>query len=310
MNYNFTEHSFPSSDGIHTIYAEIYTPKNKTAKGIVQLSHGMIDYTGRYKDLADYLTGEGYVFAGHHHLGHGRSAGCKEDLGFFAERDGYEYVLKDLHLMNKYLRQTFPTLPVFMLGHSMGSFIARLYAVEHPHTLKGLIIHGTGGPNPLVSMGKAVAKAVRGFYGPRHRSKLIKSLAFGSYNNKFPKEEGEWAWLTRETERVAGRNEDEYTSFIFTTQGYLDLFKFISESNSKKWFSTYPKGLNTLIISGDMDPVGNYGKGPREIYKRLMIEGCTSLVLKSYEGARHELFNETNREEVFGDLLAWLDGAK
>ncbi len=310
MNYIFNEHSFPSSDGIHTIYAEIYTPKNRTAKGIVQLSHGMIDYTGRYTELADYLAAEGYIFAGHHHLGHGKSAKDAADFGFFAEKNGFDFVLKDLHAMNKYLRQTFPTLPLFMLGHSMGSFISRLYAVKHPHTLRGLIIHGTGGPNPLVSMGKIVAGAVKGIYGPRHRSKLIKNLAFGSYNKRFTKEEGQWAWLTRDIDRVKGRDEDEYTAFTFTTSGYLDLFKFISRSNSKKWFSDYPKGLNTLIISGDMDPVGDYGKGPREIYKRLMIKGCTSLELKMYEGARHELFNETNREEVFADLVNFMDGAK
>jgi alpha-beta hydrolase superfamily lysophospholipase len=270
----------------------------------------MIDYTGRYLELADYLTGEGYIFAGHNHLGHGKSAGSKEDFGFFGEENGAEFVLKDMYLMNKYLRHTFPTLPLYLLGHSMGSFISRLYVLEHPHTVSGLIIHGTGGPNPLVSFGKVLAKAVRGIYGARHRSRLIKGLAFGSYNDRFDKSEGEWAWLTRDTDRIKDRDTDEYTSFIFTTQGYIDLFGFISRSNSKQWFMNYPKNLPTLIISGDMDPVGNYGKGPREIYKRLMIAGCTALNIKSYEGARHELFNETNREEVFRDLVKWLNGAR
>lgn len=309
MNYNFTELSFPSSDGKHTLYAELYTPKSVTAKGVVQLCHGMIDYSGRYIELADYLTSKGYIFAGHHHLGHGRTASSDEDFGFFTEKGGVETVVNDLNTVNKYLRGTFPALPVFLLGHSMGSFIARLYAAEHPHTLKGLIIHGTGGANPLASLGIAVAKTSRLLHGPRHRSELIRKMTFGSYNKRFPKSEGENAWLTRDVARVAGRAEDKYTSFTFTTQGYIDLFTMVKRSNSKEWYSAYPKGLPTLIISGAEDPVGDYGKGPDQVYKKLMLEGCTTVTLKMYEGARHELFNETNRHQVFEYLAAWLGGA-
>ena len=309
MNYNFTELSFPSADGRHTLYAELYTPKSVTARGVVQLCHGMIDYTGRYADLADYLTSKGYIFAGHHHLGHGRTASSDEEFGFFAERDGVQLLLDDLYTVNKYLRATFPALSVILLGHSMGSFLARLYANQHPHSIRGLIIHGTGGANPLASAGIAVAKLSRLLHGPHHRSELIRKMAFGSYNKRFPKEEGENAWLTRDVARVAGRAEDKYTSFTFTTQGYLDLFTMLKDCNSKQWYAGYPKGLTTLVISGNADPVGNYGKGPDQVYKRLMLQGCTSVTIKTYEGARHELFNETNRQEVFDYLLTWLDGA-
>ena len=126
MNYNYQEISFPSSDGKNTVRGYIYTPKNVTARGVVQLSHGMIDYVGRYEALADYLTSKGYIFAGNDHLGHGATAASPEDLGFFAERDGYKYVIEDLYRMNKLLRDTFPALPLVLMGHSMGSFIARL----------------------------------------------------------------------------------------------------------------------------------------------------------------------------------------
>ena len=308
MNYNFNEYRFPSSDGKNTIYAEIYSPKNVQPRGIVQLAHGMIDYTGRYTELADFLCSHGFIFAGNHHLGHGKSVSTPEDFGFFAERDGYKYVIEDIHAMNKHLHKSYPGLPLILLGHSMGSFISRLYVAEHPHSVSGIIIHGTGGPNPLVGVGKLLAKVIRSFYGSHHRSNLINNMAFGSYNSRFPKEEGANAWLTRDIARVAGRDTDEFTSYKFTISGYIDLFTFLAGSNSKAWFKKYPKSLPTLIMSGDMDPVGDYGKGPRYVYKQLMINGADNVTLKMYEGARHELFNELNSGEVFDDILAWITG--
>lgn len=308
MNYNLNEYRFPSSDGKNTIYAEIYTPKNQAPKGIVQLAHGMIDYTGRYVDLADFLCQNGYIFAGNHHLGHGKSVATADDYGFFAEKNGYKYVIEDVHTMNKYLHGRYPDLPVILLGHSMGSFIARLYAQEHPASVSGLIIHGTGGPNPLVGAGKMLAGIISSFYGSRHKSKLIENMAFGSYNKRYPKEEGHNAWLTRDLDKVADRDTNEFTSFKFTVSGYYDLFTLLGKSNSKAWFKNYPKKLPTLVMSGDMDPVGNYGEGTAYVYKQLMINGASNTTLKLYEGARHELFNETNADEVFEDILAWLSG--
>ena len=308
MNYNFHEHRFPSSDGKNTIYAEIYTPKNIAPRAIVQLAHGMIDYTARYTELAGFLCSQGLIFAGNHHLGHGKSASSPDDFGYFADKGGYKHVIEDIHLMNKHLHKTYPGLPVILLGHSMGSFIARLYVNEYPATVSGLIIHGTGGPNPLVGAGKLLAGLIKSFYGPRHRSGLIENMAFGAYNKKFPKEEGHNAWLTRDVQRVAGRDTDEFTSFKFTVSAYTDLFTFLSKSNSKAWFKAYPKALPTIIMSGDMDPVGNYGKGPHYVYKQLMINGADNVTLKMYEGARHELFNEFNYSEVFHDILEWVEG--
>lgn len=307
MNYNFSEHTYPSKDGIHTIYAELYTPKIRSARGIIQLAHGMIDHIGRYKKLAEYLTGEGYILAGNHHLGHGKSAGRSEDFGYFAESDGVDLLIADMHTMNRYLRESFPTLPLIIMGHSMGSFITRLYIEKHPHSMNGVIIHGTAGPNKLLPLGRAIAKLVRAIRGERYRSRLVQKLAFGAYNSKFPKSEGENAWLTRDTAAVADRSEDKYTGFLFTISGYIDLFKMIGDCNGDNWFREYPKDLPTLIVSGDMDPVGNYGKGPDYVYKQLLISGASDVELKMYEGARHELFNETCREEVFSDIVRWIE---
>ena len=143
--------------------------------------------------------------------------------------------------------------------------------------------------------------------GPKHRSAKLRSIAFSGYNSHFSKEEGPNAWLTRDTQAIAGHDEDEFSNFTFTVSAYYDLFSMLQSCNRREWFETYPKSLPTLIVSGDEDPVGKYGKGPMQVYKRLLISGCEKLSLKIYSGARHELFLETNRDEVYSDLLLWLN---
>ena len=309
MNYILSKISFPSADGKSTIHGEIYIPKNGNVKGVVQLSHGMIDFTARYEALADYLCANGYVFAGNDHLGHGSSVSDDADFGYFADKDGVRCVLRDLHSMNRILREKFPAIKPVIMGHSMGSFLSRLYVERYPNSVSGHIIHGTGGPMAILPLGKALVNTVILFKGKRHRSTLIKNIAFMGYNSKFPKSEGKNAWLTRDIQRVASRDNDKFTSFTFTTGAYRDLFNMLGSSNSKEWFKAYPTSLRTVIMCGDMDPVGSYGKGPEYIYKRLLISGAEDISFKIYEGARHELFNETCREQVFADITQWLDEA-
>ncbi len=309
MSYDLVNHSYPSSDGVHTINAEIYIPKTVEYKGIVQIAHGMIDHIGRYTNLVDYLTAEGYIVAGNDHLGHGGSVSSPDEFGFFADKGGVDFVIEDLHQMNKHLRHTYKGLPLVLLGHSMGSFIARIYAARHPHSISALIIHGTAGPNKILPLGKFLAATVSLFAGKKHRSKFIASMAFAGYNSKFPKEEGHNAWLTRDASAIEGKDDDVRSNFIFTISGYRDLFRFLGGANSKDWFKNFPIELPTLIVSGDADPVGAYGKGPEYVYKKLLISGCKSVELKLYQGARHELFNETNKEEIFEDIGKWLKSA-
>ncbi len=306
MNYLLKEMSFPSSDGKSTIHAEVYEPADGKVRGVVQISHGMIDFVGRYEVLAEYLTGKGFVVAGNDHLGHGGSVKDAADFGYFAKKDGYKLVVDDLYRMNRILKEEYKDVPICMLGHSMGSFMARLYAVKYPESISGIIIHGTGGKNPLLTLGKAAIGFLRLIFGDRHRSKLVTVLAFGSYNSTFPKEEGVNAWLSRDLSKVNGRGNDPRTNFLFTLSAYKDLFCALGECNCENWYSSYPIYLPTLIMSGESDPVGNYGKGTREVYDGLSGAGVLNLRLKMYEGARHELFNETNCYEVFDDIYAWL----
>ena len=310
MNYELKTVSFASADKKSTVSAKIYVPKEKEIIGVVQLAHGMIDHVGRYEALAEYLTGEGYVFAGNDHLGHGKTAATKEDFGFFADKNGVDAVLGDLYSMNKILRESFPEFKPVMMGHSMGSFLSRLYVRKYPDTVSGHIIHGTGGPmGAILPLGKALVNTIMLFRGKKYRSVFVAKMSFMGYNSKFPKEEGAFAWLSRDVARVSGDDRNEYTTFTFTLSAYRDLFRMVGASNSKKWFKEYPKGVPTLIMSGDMDPVGKYGKGPNYVYEHLLTSGVSDVQIKLYGGARHELFNETCRDEVFLDMKSWLSGA-
>ena len=305
MDYGFRERLFPSTDGIHTLYSEIYYPKEGEVRAVIQLAHGMIDYVGRYRLLAEFFVSQGFVFAGHHHLGHGKSVKSAEEYGYFADKGGVNFLLRDMHRMNRFLRDEYPGKPVILLGHSMGSFIARLYVERYPHSISAAIIHGTAGKNPALPFGRALAYLITKTHKKYHKSNLVNKLAFGAYNSAFPIEEGARAWLSRD--KALADETDEYTSFAFTASGYSDLFKMLARCNRRDWFIYYPKEIPTLIVSGTADPVGGkYAQGPRYVYARLKKSGCDKLTLKLYEGARHELFRETNREEVFSDLYNWI----
>ena len=300
--------TLPSTDGKTPLHTVLYVPESQPV-GIVQLAHGMVDHIGRYSELGEYLAEHGYVFAGHDHLGHGRTAATAEERGYFAKKDGYRVVVDDLKVTNEYLRGEFSGIPLFLMGHSMGSFITRLYVAEYPDTVDGYICHGTAGKNPAAPFGIALIGVMKLIFGDRHRSAFVRSLADGGYNRHFDKSEGEDAWLSRDGERIKAVRDPEIPPFTFTLSAYGDLFRMLSYCNKPSWYSSYPKDMPTLIVSGEADPVGGFGKGVREVYSGLVKAGARSVTLRLYPEARHELFCETNREEVFSDLLEWLKGA-
>ncbi len=306
MSYVQKELFFPSSDGKNTLHAEIYEPRDTEIRAVVQISHGMVDFIGRYKILAEALCAAGFVLAGNDHLGHGTSVANDADFGYFAKSGGYSILIDDLYGMNRILTETYPDTPIILLGHSMGSFLARLYASRYADSIDGLIIHGTAGKNPAAPFGKILVNLMMLFKGERYRSEFVKSLAEGGYNKAFDESEGIGAWLTRDGTLVADRPNDKRTNFTFTLSGYRDLFEMLQRCNSRDWFASYPAELPTLVISGGDDPVGNFGIGVKEVHEKLLMCGAVA-ELKLYDGARHELFNETNREEVFSDLIAFLE---
>ena len=305
MSYTEKKMEFLSSDGKNTVRGMLYLPEGEVRCAVL-LSHGMIDHVGRYGTLRDYLTSHGCAFCGFDHLGHGATAKSPEDFGFFGSRGGRELLVDDLHKARELLYKALIDVPVVLFGHSMGSFISRLYAAKYPGSVSAHVIHGTAGKNPLLAPGRALVWLLRHIRGERYRSPFIKSLAEGAYEKAFMKTDGKFGWLTRDVARVSDRDSDPRTAFTFTLAGYADLFEMLTLCNRREWFESYPKELPTLVMSGDDDPVGDFGKGSREVYEGLLCAGVKELTYKGYEGARHELFNELNSDEVFSDIYAWI----
>ncbi|MBO4979065.1 MAG: lysophospholipase [Clostridia bacterium] len=306
MDSVYTVHrdTYLSADAKHTIVYYVYIPKNREPRAIVQISHGMCEYIGRYEPFAAFLCEKGYVVAGNDHVGHGASAANEADLGFTS---GAENLVDDVHMLTERLKNEYRGLPLVLLGHSMGSFVARRYLEKYPGAADAAIISGTGGPDSPTGFGKLLTKTMMLFKGERYRSELVKSIAFMGYNKHFEAENCKDAWISRDREIVERYGKDPLCQFTFTLKGYYDLFDLLGKVSDKAWAGNLKKDLPILMISGEDDPVGAYGVGVRKIYDRLTRAQMTDVSLRLYAGARHEMLNETNRVKVFADIAAWLE---
>ena len=189
----------------------------------------------------------------------------------------------------------------------MGSFVARAYLSRYGEELAAALISGTAGPGQPTGLARRMARTIAAAKGDHHRSRFLTSLACGSYNKRFAAEQDTRSWLTRDATVRQRYATDPFCSFVFTTAGYDTLFSLLSEVSDKKWPRTVPKNLPILLFAGEMDPVGNYGKGVRTVYDRLQAAGCERVSLTLYPEGRHEMHHEINRDAVFADLLAYLE---
>lgn len=297
---------YPSADGTHTVAAYLYTMQGVELRAVLQLSHGMCEYIRRYEPMAAWYAERGIALAGNDHLGHGGSA-APDERGHYGEKNGAEHLLKDLHTMNGLLHERFPTLPIILYGHSMGSFYARWYAEKWPDTIRALILSGTCGPSAVNAVGAKIAAAVAALHGDRYVSPLLVKLNFGKYCTRIKDPASPNAWLTRVPEIVAAYDADPLCSFDFTAGSYREMLRVISHVNSKRWAAAFPKALPVLFVSGDADPVGDYGAGVRAAWALLGDAGVSDLSCQIWPDARHELHNESNREGVFDYILTWLE---
>lgn len=296
---------FLSTDGKTRAAAFFYTPAEVPVRGVIQLSHGMCEYVCRYEPMIDVLTTARYAVCGNDHLGHGDTS--PGSYGFMAEKDGYRYVLEDLHTMNTLGHEKYPGTPYYLLGHSMGSFYARWYGEKYPETLDALIISGTGGPSPIMPFGKVLASVLAAIRGPKYISGLMVQASMGSYCKKIENPSSGNAWLSRDPQVWEKYAADEKCSFSFSVSAYRDMLTAYTHVNRKAWAESLRKDLPVYIYSGSDDPVGNYGKGVMKVYAMLKEAGMQDVSCKLYPGGRHEMHNETNKEQVFEDLLNWLD---
>lgn len=301
------EYHFSSATGVCEIYGSTYTPDDEEIKAVVVIHHGMAEHKQRYNDFIEYLTSNGYAVYMNDMANHGKSNQDKSITGYFGDKDGYKALAEDFNTTVEKAKMENPDKKLVIMGHSMGSFVVRYYTAQYPNAgYVGAIYMGTGGSNPAASAGDKLSSLVAKIKGTRYKSKMLDKITFGSYNNKFEKRT-DFDWLTRDNEIVDNYIDDEYCGFLFSVQGMNDLVKLNIATNSCQWYERVPKDLKILLISGDMDPVGAYGKGIMEIDERLAETGHGSVVTKLYPQCRHEILNELNREQVYEDIKKFLD---
>ena len=300
------EFYFRSVSDMANIHAASYHPESGEVRAVLQIAHGMAEHLERYEKFIQVLTDKGIAVYINDHLGHGTSVDSEKDLGYFGEC-GYNAMIEDCRQIMVTAKGEHPDVPYFFFGHSMGSFVARSFAVRYGDELKGAIFCGTGGSNPVLGLGIAIAKMVAKIKGDRHRSKFIDGLAFGAYNNKFEKRTN-FDWLSRDNDEVDKYIADPLCGYLFTVNGLLNLFLILQSVSDSKWYEAFNKDLPVYLIAGDMDPVGNYGKGVKEVADGLKEEGVKDVSLTLYKDCRHEILNEHRAfDQVVADVLAFID---
>jgi alpha-beta hydrolase superfamily lysophospholipase len=277
-------------------------------RAVVMLSHGMAEHSGRYARLAQALCDAGYALYALDQRGHGRTAD-EGTLGLFAEKDGWNKVVGDLASLNQHIGQQQPGLPIILLGHSMGSYIAQAYLLHHSASLDAAILSGSNfQPVALYRAARLIARIERARQGVRGRSALIDFLSFGSFNKAFKPNRTAFDWLSRDPVEVDQYINDPLCGFRCTNQLWVDLLGGLQQISKASNLAQIDPGLPILVIGGECDPVSE-GKRLNSLAHALREAGCQHLQLNIYPQARHEVFNETNREEVTADVLKWLDQA-
>jgi alpha-beta hydrolase superfamily lysophospholipase len=276
-------------------------------KAVVQIAHGLSEHAGRYARLAEALTGAGYAVYAGDHRGHGRTAKTSQELGFFAKHNGWGKCVEDMWQLNRRIAADHPELPIVLLGHSMGSFMAQHFISEHGADLAGVVLSGSNGKPPAIAaIGKLIARVERLRLGAHGRSALLSALGFGAFNKAFAPARTPFDWLSRDAAEVDKYIADPLCGAEASTQLWIDLLDGLGEIAKPSRQARIRKDLPIYIISGSKDPVGVKLVQLLAAYRRAKL---TRVSHRFYPEGRHELFNETNRDAVTGELLTWLDGA-
>ena len=302
------EISFESRDGASSIYAVKWIP-DETPKAILQITHGMAEHIGRYEDFATYMCEHGFMVIGDDHLGHGRTLHINEGKpGYICAKHGDTVMVRDEHRLKKIVQGENPGIPIFILGHSMGSFILRNYMYRYGTGINGAIVMGTGmQPRALLAVSRAMA-AISGFVlGDDHIPTLLNSMAFGAYNKRIPDAKNDYAWLSKVDEIQQKYIADPDCGFTFTVNGFKVLFKLIWKLTDKANVDKMPRNLPVFMVSGEEDPVGNYGEAVKQVYESYKALGMEDVTLKLYKDDRHEILNETDHDQVYEDILNWIE---
>ena len=283
------------SDDGHRIFIRIW--KNENPVATVHINHGMAEHSQRYSLFAEYLVSLGFSVYAQDHRGHGYT---KEDgeTGWFAESNGWRRVVSDAILVDSLITEENPGIPHFVFGHSMGSFVTRICLNLNSSAYDGACICGTGASQGIVGrIGLHLARKRAAKYGSKAEDRLLDSLAFGNYTKHFPKE-GKIAWLTKDKEERKKYEEDPLCGFLCTSSFYADLITLSFAANDPEACLSIRKDLPLMLISGDQDPVGDYGKGVEKVWRMYRQAGIENVALQLFKNDRHELLNETDKEDV------------
>jgi alpha-beta hydrolase superfamily lysophospholipase len=293
-----------TSDGV-SLFVYRWLPEQPT-KAVVQIAHGWAEHAGRYARLAEALCRAGYAVYADDHRGHGRTAKTPADLGYFAENDGWNRCVQDLWQLNQRIRADHPNTPVVIFGHSLGSFMVQQFLGDHGDAVAAAVLSGTNGRPPATAgLGRNIAKLERLRVGPHGKSPLLQSLFFGAFNKPFEPARTPFDWLSRDPVEVDKYVADPLCGFDSQVQLFLDILRGLPGVADPARQARIPKSLPIYIFRGSRDPVGGNVDQLLNAYHAARLQHVT---YKLYPEARHETLNETNRDEVTQDLIAWLDG--
>ena len=282
-----------------------YKKEHDNPRCCVFIAHGMAEHTLRYADFANYLHSHGMSVFGHDHRGHGKTEG---QLGYFAERDGWNLCVEDMAAHIAHIKQNHPEIPLFVFGHSMGSFLMQEYLIRYSHEVDGAILSGSNGkPAPIAKIGYMIALLESKLRGGKAIASISEKIATSEFNKRFQPTRTDQDWLSRDKEQVDLYIADPLSGFPCTTQFWLDMLQGIDEICKPERQKKVRSDLPLFIFGGTMCAVGLYGKGLRNLINAYTQAGLFRLTYCLYPNGRHEMLNEINRQEVYEDNLRWLN---
>lgn len=280
-----------------------YEARVSPPRGIVQIVHGMAEHAGRYAGFACFLVEHGFTVYAADLRGHGKTAGTADNFGYLADTNGFERVVDDQFELNTIITQRHPNVPIILIGHSFGSFVAQRYVQRYGESVQMVVLLGSSGPNSAAKAGRILAGIVSAFGGKKRPSKFLNSMTFGAYNKRFLPAKTPFDWLSRDEDAVRHYVRDPACGFVCTAGFFQDLLYGLDTVHRSAALSGIPKELPIVLFSGDDDPVGGYGKSLQMLVRLYDQAGVKNVRLTLYPGARHELLNETNKQQVMTDIL-------
>jgi len=277
-------------------------------RGIVQIAHGMEERALRYEYFAKRLNKAGYTVYANDHRGHGLTAENKENLGYIADNDGFNWMIRDMKQLTDIIKDDNPNLPVILVGHSMGSFLSQRYVEIYGQNIDCLILSGTNGkPIGIKKLGILISKYEIWKHGRKHLSTIMENLGIGGYNKNFMPCRTNADWLSSDEKEVDKFIADEYCGFVSTASFYYDFLIGLWAIHERSNLRNIPKKMPIYMFSGKMDPVGNQGKGVISLYNTFKKIGLQDISYILYKDGRHEMLNEINKDEVIDDILKWIE---